>query len=709
MGMGSAGGGAATVPLRTKGGVRDYMTCGLYSWTGSLSSTYGFHLLVLIFTGHHILKGFVGGGGSGGIVGAGMEYHFRDHKVSGSSLQIYQSVASLPWSIKAIMGLVSDSFPMYGRYYKAPYVAFTTMVACGCYLFVGSHFVSVQISTICFFFAFFQMSLADLMIEAKYAEQVKKHPEKGPDLISFVWGGMSLWTLLSTVIVGYLIENLGADSCFLFALPFAALILLPTLGDYFEEGAEYDEQRLREQQEHEEQMEAYAEQQPTIESETTRLADSGAASQASDYKAADTASAAVALQRTSPQLPLNSASSSPEDNTALVVPGGGSAGARPPSSLVRSEPEGENAIASQRTSTSSVKNSQHLLQIEENRPIFYLAIFMGISGITTAAFSVLVTSKILNFIVAYGLGLTVLFGFSVFLRPIVAKMNAFFFIQNVLAVSVHGAAFYFFTDTPEQYPDGPHFEPHFYISVIGIVASVFSLIGMTTYNMYAKEWNYQTILMYSNIVAMFLQLVNCIVFLRWNVKMGIPDSYFMVCSTGITSAVFQFGWMPGTVMLAQMVPRGLESTMYALLAGSFNMSTMMSNYSGALLLELLNCRPNGSKNEGKEFEYLWVGALVGSALPCVTLFAIPYLIPNAKQTEKLLVENPESPTIGSVYSRYLKGRYGRLVDDPSSAPPGGGGAEVLVVNRGEQEENHRVVSPVLGRQRSPVAAGENAV
>ena len=177
------------------------------TWVWELKDVYGFRLLILIVCGHHFLKGFVGGGGVSGLVGSGMEYHLRNHKVSGSQLQIYQSVAAVPWGIKAVMGLWSDRFPFYGTYHKSPYVAIFTMVATLAYAINGLYFVSVQFSVINFFFMFFQMALVDLLVEAKYAEKVKENPEKGPDLISFVWGGISVYHLASTSIVGLVIER----------------------------------------------------------------------------------------------------------------------------------------------------------------------------------------------------------------------------------------------------------------------------------------------------------------------------------------------------------------------------------------------------------------------------------------------------------------------------------------------------------------------
>merc|ERR1712107_764526 len=92
-----------------------------------------------------------------------------------------------------------------------------------------------------------------------------------------------------------------------------------------------------------------------------------------------------------------------------------------------------------------------------------------------------------------------------------------------------------------------------------------------------------------------------------------------------------------------------------------NMSSKMSSYSGALMLDFLKCSPDGSKNESHQFDNLWIASAIGTLLPCITLAAIQYLIPHASQTEKLLLENLESPTIGSIWDRYcVKTRYGKL-------------------------------------------------
>merc|ERR1719329_586644 len=76
-----------------------------------------------------------------------------------------------------------------------------------------------------------------------------------------------------------------------------------------------------------------------------------------------------------------------------------------------------------------------------------------------------------NAVVSIGVAIVMLVSFSLVLRPIIAKFNAFSLIQTSLSLSTSGAAFYFYTDNETQYPEGPHFSEFFYNSVMGTVGA----------------------------------------------------------------------------------------------------------------------------------------------------------------------------------------------------------------------------------------------
>merc|ERR1719271_466861 len=126
------------------------------------------------------------------------------------------------------------------------------------------------------------------------------------------------------------------------------------------------------------------------------------------------------------------------------------------------------------------------------------------------------------------IALIILVGFSVTLSPMIAKVNAFALIQTSLSLSTSGAAFYFYTDTPEQYPEGPHFSPFFFNSVLGVVSAIVSLFGIYSYQRFMTSWKYRHLLIATNLMYSVISLPDLLMFSRYNLVLCIPDHLFML-------------------------------------------------------------------------------------------------------------------------------------------------------------------------------------
>lgn len=265
----------------------------------------------------------------------------------------------------------------------------------------------------------------------------------------------------------------------------------------------------------------------------------------------------------------------------------------------------------------------------------------------------LATSHLTHCIAALVVLAILLPSFHVVLRPEIAKVNTFFTLQAVLSLTTGGATFYFYTDQAEQYPEGPHFSPWFFASVLGFVSSLMSLLGLVTYSHYMKDWSYRKLLIVSNVLATVLSLLDIVMFLRLNLRLGIPDDVFILGSSVSTVVIRQWQWMPGIVIMSQLCPLGMEATMFALLAGCANLGGQISDYLGAYLLDTLAVRPTGAAAESAQFNNLWKASAISTLLPAATIMLIPLLIPAAQQTERLLLTNPRSATCGSPLWRWL--------------------------------------------------------
>lgn len=546
-----AGSAADTLPdtsLRLASGQRKSMlkTAGIpfvgVGWLSVLRKQYGTNLLLLLFASQHMLKGVVQQ-----FQAASVMWLFRDYRISGPRMQVYMSIACSAWALKPLIGIVSDLVPIRG-YHKAPYVVVTSIIGVLCTAAIGfstKDSMSVLTVVFCLFGMSLQGSTCDLLSEAKYSEHLAANPNFGPDLLTYVWGGVSAGNIIAISFVGTLIATMGPRSVFLACVVPASAIIYPTMMNYFEERPITRQQRER-----------------------------------------------------------------------------------------------------------------MIQQFREQKEVLALGVLMCACTIVLTFMGATSQSHFKTFITAVIVLIIILPAFHLTLRPEIAKVNSFFVLQAALGIGINGATFYFYTDKPEQFPEGPHFSAWFFTTTLGLVSASMSFIGLATYNRYMKNWTYRGLLLFCNTIVTLLSLLDVVMYTRLNVAMGIPDVTFVLGSSVSTIVIRQWQWMPGMVIMSQLCPAGMEATMFALLAGCANMGNTIADYIGAYVLEVLHVHPTGAIGESAQFANLWKASCIATMLPAITIMAIPYCIPHAKQTDKLLLTNPTSATAGSPLSHWLASREG---------------------------------------------------
>ncbi|CAJ1443684.1 unnamed protein product [Effrenium voratum] len=212
------------------------------------------------------------------------------------------------------------------------------------------------------------------------------------------------------------------------------------------------------------------------------------------------------------------------------------------------------------------------------------------------------------------------------LNPTIGLMNAFFVLQSTSTISVDGGAFYFFTDDSSSYPMGPHFSVWFYTTGLGMAASAFGIFGLWIYNRYMSDWTYRGLLIISNLLWSLVSLLSVLEFTRRNRDLlGIPDTAFVLIATVLQSMVSRWAYVPGGLLLCQVCPEGLESTMFALLGGCHNLGRAVASIlgTGTYLLAFLGVEPDGTQHDRHCFDRLWMAAVLQALAPLVTLCLIP--------------------------------------------------------------------------------------
>lgn len=526
----------ALLPGDDKHGLVFGVCCRSTKFMSDLESNFGWRLLALLCVAQHVLKGFVGS-----LMGKATPYLYRAYKVPAPQAQVYGGIVTLPFAMKPILGLVSDTLPIMG-YHKGPYIlavsgmSFAAIMTLG--LWTSS---SVVVVVIGLWLVTLQLSTTDLLTEARYAAKIQEAPQAGPAMLTYVWAGINLAGFAAVLLSGPLLAHYGPRTVFLVASVPAALILLPVALGYLEENRVTEEELAATRRRYLEQKEAC-----------------------------------------------------------------------------------------------------------------FLCVIMLFATLTIMGVGLLQHNPLVNCAVAWTVGLGVLVCFSITLTPVIAKANIFAVLYTSLAASTSGATFYFYTDTPEMYPEGPHFSDYYYNTVLGTAGTAFSLLGIYSYKRWLSVLSYRTLIMTTAVVMSAFSILDVMMFARLTVRWGIPDEYLVLGLSVLETLVWQWQWMPQVVLLAALCPKGMEATMFALLAGCHNLGNTISANSGAALLHLLEVKPRGEVGESAQFEHLWVAASISSALPLVAAVLLKNLLPECKQNEAL--EAVEDPTSNSLLRRWLGDR-----------------------------------------------------
>jgi len=511
-------------------------TFGLYDFTANLQKEVGYELLVTLFAIEHIMRGF-----AYELTAASIAYVYAEYNLTASQITIYGGVTSLPWAFKPLVGLVSDMFPICG-YCKAPYMIIYSVVGTVSFAVVGftsASSLSVTWLVLAVFLQQLQFSGCDVLCEAAYAQKIQENTKIGPDMLSFVWAGMTGLALLADAISGFVIDWSPHAAFAICAVP-AALVIWPVAMNYLSE------------------------------------------------------------QKADP-----------------------------------------NQVAE--------KRSKFLAQFE----LCFLSAVVTVAGMLLIACGLLSSDTKVNAMAALASFIAVIVGFGVMLSPPLAMFSVYSILQTSLTLSTSGAAYYFFTDTAEQFPEGPHFSVFFYTSVLGTSASLMSLLGIATFQRYFKDYGYRNLLLATNVGFGILSLFDVMLYSRLNLTLGIPDHVFVLGTSCMENMVYMWQWMPQVIILSYFCPKGMEATMYALLAGCHNIGNTIGSSWGAYLLEILSIEPSGAVNESDKFKNLWIASLIASLLPLITVVALFKLVPDVKQGDPV-VDPDASAVAGSLWRKWRR-------------------------------------------------------
>lgn len=161
---------------------------------------------------------------------AQLPYFKKGLGVTGERYQSFGTVAATPWSMKAAIGLISDTIPIFG-YHKKYYVILVSILGTVSFGVLGFVPLSASLAAFLLLLSNLQVATVDLLVEGKYAEKMVQHPESGSDLVSLVWGLIHVGGFVGSIVAGPMADYLNPRYIFIVCLPLAAQVIMPVLSN----------------------------------------------------------------------------------------------------------------------------------------------------------------------------------------------------------------------------------------------------------------------------------------------------------------------------------------------------------------------------------------------------------------------------------------------------------------------------------------------
>ncbi|CAK9141327.1 unnamed protein product [Ilex paraguariensis] len=216
--------------------------------------------------------------------------------------------------------------------------------------------------------------------------------------------------------------------------------------------------------------------------------------------------------------------------------------------------------------------------------------------------------------------------------PDVWRPCLYMYLSLALSLNIGEGMFYWYTDSKE----GPTFskEAVGYILAIG---SVGALLGAILYQYGLKDHSFRDLCFWTQLLFGLSGMLDLMLVLRLNMKIGIPDYFFVVIDESVSQMIGRLKWMPLLVLSSKLCPSGIEGTFFALLMSIDNVGLLSSSWGGGLLLHVL-------KVTRTQFDNLWLAILIRNIMrvtPLCLLFLVPRSDPNSTILPAEVVETKE--------------------------------------------------------------------
>ncbi|KAL3745626.1 hypothetical protein ACJRO7_014703 [Eucalyptus globulus] len=216
--------------------------------------------------------------------------------------------------------------------------------------------------------------------------------------------------------------------------------------------------------------------------------------------------------------------------------------------------------------------------------------------------------------------------------PAVWRPCIYMYSSIALSWNIRDGMFYWYTDAD----GGPSFSEET-VGYLLSIGSVGSFLGAILFQHGLKDRPFRDLLLWTQLLFGLSGMLDLVLVLRLNLKLGVPDYFFAVTDEGVSRMIGTLQRMPLYVLSSKLCPSGIEGTFFALLMSIDNMGVLLASWGGGLLLHTLGVTRT-------QFGNLWLAILIRNILrisPLCLLFLVPGGDPNASLLPEELLASKE--------------------------------------------------------------------
>ncbi|MDS3861681.1 folate/biopterin family MFS transporter [Thermosynechococcaceae cyanobacterium BACA0444] len=160
-----------------------------------------------------------------GLARLAVSFFFKDELgLTPAEVAALMGVVALPWVLKPLFGLLSDSLPLFG-YRRRSYLILSGFLGCGAWVYLALGVTAPWQATLAIALSSLAIAVSDVIVDSLVVERARgESVGTAGTLQSLCWGATAVGGIITAYLSGQLLAHFSTDTIFLITATFPLLV-----------------------------------------------------------------------------------------------------------------------------------------------------------------------------------------------------------------------------------------------------------------------------------------------------------------------------------------------------------------------------------------------------------------------------------------------------------------------------------------------------